>query len=124
MAIFGLLFDDEETESMAVAPRVLARATQPVRRRGDDRSRRTPSHARTAFVEHGTEPITARCRACYRGRPPCRASGVAADQRQQVSALPPAQRLHGQVHLACLNLQRRILGQRRLHFLRHVVVTW
>lgn len=39
----------------------------------------------------------------------------AADQRQQVRTFAPAQMLQGQVHLAALNLQRRILGQRRLH---------
>ena len=39
-------------------------------------------------------------------------------QRQQVRTFAPAQMLHGQVHLAARNLQRRILGHRRLHFLR------
>lgn len=34
-----------------------------------------------------------------------------------------AQRLHGQVHLAALNLQRRIFGQRRLHFLTQGTLT-
>ena len=46
-----------------------------------------------------------------------------AGQRWQVSTLPVAQRLHGQVHLAALNLQRRIFGQRRLHFLTQGTLT-
>ena len=45
------------------------------------------------------------------------------DQRQQVRTLAPAQMLHGQVHFAALNLQRRILGQRRLHLSRQAVFT-
>ena len=46
-----------------------------------------------------------------------------ADQRQQVRTLAPAQGLHGQVHFAALNLQRRILGQRRLHLPRQATLT-
>lgn len=49
----------------------------------------------------------ARCR----GRPPCRATRDR-DQRQQVRTLRSTHS-GGQVHLAALNLQRRILGQRR-----------
>lgn len=52
-----------------------------------------------------------------------RASDTGADQRQQVRAFPPAQRLHGQVHFAALNLQRRILGQRRLHLSTQALLT-
>lgn len=45
------------------------------------------------------------------------------DQRQQVRTLAPAQMLHGQVHFAALNLQRRILGQRRRHLSTQAVFT-
>jgi hypothetical protein len=49
--------------------------------------------------------------------------GVFADQRQQLRTFAPAHGLHGQVHFAALNLQRRILGQRRLHLSTQATLT-
>ena len=119
---------------MIVAPCVSTCATtQPIGRRGDgyhlvtavERSRMRTNVLRgtfPAFVQHGTEPNARGQRAMSWQAP---MSGFRRDrgQRQQVRTFAPAQRLQGQVHFAALNLQRRILGQRRLHLSEQETLT-
>ena len=117
---------------MVIAVRVSVRATQPIGRRGDcyhlvtavERSRSTCVVLRSApaFIQHGTEPV-ARDVHAMSWQAPMSGFRRVRGQRQQVRTFAPAQRLQGQVHFAALNLQRRILGHRRLHFLRQETST-